>query len=245
LVDGRAEPGFAATRWTLIERLRCGSDADRREAAETLARMYQGAVYAYLRRKGHGGDAASELTQSFFTEVVLGRGLFERARQERGRMRTLMLTALDNYLIDLARSGERSRTTAAPNRLLERAEREERLLASSDGRPPDEVFERRWALAALEEAVRRCERHFVGGGRERHWRAFEARVIGPAVFGTAPPPLRDLAASLGAASPADVASMVQVVRKRLKALLQEVAAETVDDEAQRREEYARLISLLT
>jgi len=238
------EHSFAATRWTLVERLRDGDDAARREAAETLARIYSSAVYAWLRRQGYRRDAAADAAQAFFADVVLGRGLFERARPERGRLRNFMLTALDRYLVDLHRARSREQRCLGWRLPLENAEREERFLGMCNGEPPGAVFERRWALATVEEALRRCERHFVRAGRQAHWRAFEARILHPAVTGATPPPLRTLAESLNAATPAEVASMVQVVRKRLDALLREVVAETVTGEKDRGDEYRRLATVL-
>jgi len=46
---------------------------------------------------------AEELTQSFFAEVVLKRELFERAEAERGRLRSLILRSLSNFLADQIR----------------------------------------------------------------------------------------------------------------------------------------------
>lgn len=240
----QTEHGFAATRWTLVERLQGADEASRREAAESLARIYSGAVYAWVRRKGYGREEAADVAQAFFADVVLGRGLFERARPERGQLRNLVLTALDRYLVDLHRARGREQRGLGWSVPLEHAEREERFLNSCNGHAAGEVFERRWALATVEEALRRCERHFTRGGREAHWRAFEARVIVPAVFGAAPPPLRSLASSLNAPTAADVASMVQVVRKRFESVLREVVAETVTGEGDRGHEYRRLVQVL-
>ena len=60
-----------------------------------------------------------------------------------------------------------------------------------------------------------------------------------------PPPLSRLADELGFPSPTHVASAMKVVRKRMKLLLREVAAETAeDDPADQQAEYDRIIAML-
>ena len=73
-LDTRAP--FSETSWTLLDGLRDGDEKARRHAREKLITIYWPAVYAFLRRKGHGRDEAIELTQAFFTDKVLERELF-------------------------------------------------------------------------------------------------------------------------------------------------------------------------
>ncbi len=201
---------------------------------EALIRNYWPAVYAYLRRQAIRPEEAGETTQAFFVNVVLTRELFESAEQGRGRLRTLMCTALQRYLVDQRRR-ESVRQRGAGWALVESMtgdeegrRREEELLRGGAPGPAEAAFERRWALAQVEEALRRCREHFEGMGKERHWRAFEARVLRPVASMTAPPPLAELAGELRFGTAAEVAAAVQVVKKRLLMLLHGVVAETVE-----------------
>ena len=228
---------FRTTRWTEIRALGQADEVSRQKALDALVTRYWPAVYAHLRAQGESRNAAAELTQAFFAEVVLERGLFDRASQERGRLRTLLLTALRRFRIDQhrRRTARGTNVTIPLERLLdEDAKLGLREPASPEGRgraaDPDS-FERRWALGLLEEALRRCEAHFRTGGRERHWQLFEARVLRPAATENEPEPLATLAGSLGFDSAALAAAAVQVVKRRTAALLREVVAETLDDEA--------------
>lgn len=217
---------FHTTPWTLIEQL-SASAAERDGALDGLVRIYWGAVYSYLRRQGHSVDVAAELAEGFFVHVVLSRELFKRADRAKGRLRALMLASLRNYLADVRRS--ESRQSKASLRALN-LEAEERLAAQAAGSDPAQAFDRRWALAAVEEAARRCENHFMSAGRAGHWRVFEARVMAPAVRATNPPPLDALANQHGFATSANAAAAVQTVKKRFEAILREVVAETVHGE---------------
>ena len=50
-------------------------------------------------RTGASTDDAKDLTQAFFTRV-LEKGYFKEARQERGRFRAFLLTAVKRFLIN-------------------------------------------------------------------------------------------------------------------------------------------------
>ncbi|MGD9688323.1 MAG: hypothetical protein AB7Q91_10685 [Phycisphaerales bacterium] len=193
-------------------------------------------MYSALRRMGRDRNTAAELTQGFFVDVVLQRRLFERANVNRGKLRTLLLTALGNYVVDTHR-----RRAIDPSRnpiSLSAMEAEEsRIAAEGYGREPaSEHFDRRWALGILEEAMTRCERRFHARGKERHWRAFEAWILLPAVGQSAPSDLRQVARLTGFSGSAQVAAAIQTVRVRLAAHLAEVVSETVESAADVAEE---------
>jgi hypothetical protein len=66
-------------------------------------------VYAFIRRRGHGRQDAQDLTQDFFVHL-LEKGTLDRADSQRGRFRSFLLGALDNFLAhaaERARAGKR------------------------------------------------------------------------------------------------------------------------------------------
>ncbi|MFN0012663.1 MAG: hypothetical protein ACKVS8_13580 [Phycisphaerales bacterium] len=231
---------FRTTPWTLIDQL-AGDKAQRDGALDSLLRIYWGAVYSYLRRQGHGPDDAAELAEGFFVHVVVSRELFDRADRAKGRLRSLMLTALRNYLADVRRhEAPHTRRRALGVDL----HAEERLVAEAGSTDPADAFDRRWALAALEEAARRCEEHFLATDKAGHWAVFQARVMGPAVRAATAPPLGPLCEAHGFASAAHGAAAVQTVKKRFEAILQEVVAQTVRDEREAAAEFDDLLRVL-
>lgn len=216
---------FETTRWSLIDDARCDDQSRRAAALDALIRRYWPPVYAYIRRKGLGPDAAEETTEAFFVHVVLSRALFNHADPERGRLRSLILAAAERFSIDLSRS-DRARQRLSHR--LASLEHEERLLREDHG-DPETTFHRRWALAVLEEATARCEAHFRSAGKTGHWELFEARVLNPSIRAANAPALADLHAQFGFRTPSDAAAAVQVVKKRLSAMIDEVVAQTVTD----------------
>jgi hypothetical protein len=198
-------------------------------------------VYACARKLVRTRDEAADLTQGFFVEVVLGRQLFERAEVGQGRLRGLLRASLKRYATDQwRRAAARGRGRTVP---LGELDREDSLGIEGDS---ERVFDRRWALAMFEEALRRCEGHFVGGARAKpgHWRLFEARVLRPALHGGAMRPLAEDAAPLGFASSAEAAAAVQTVKRRFDAVFREVVGETVASETDLEDEYRLIRSLI-
>ena len=234
---------FPTTQWTLIEALRAKNHPQHEEAVGVLVSRYWPPVYSYLRRAGHAREQASETTQAFFVNVVLKRRLFDRAQPQRGRLRALLLASLKHYLQDCRRrkTAQRSDVTIS----LDQVGREEDILADESTGTVDQTFDRRWAMAVLEAALRRCEQHYRGTGREKHWTAFELHVLRPSITMNHPRPLAQIAEEVGFETPDEVAGALRTVRKRTRTLLREVTAETVADRADQEAEYLFVVSMLS
>lgn len=226
---------FVTTCWTLIDRVRSEDEETRRAAAEECARLYWPPVYACARRLTRTRDEALDLTQAFFADVVLARGLFERADQTAGSARSLVRAALKRFATDQWRRGQaRGKGLQVSGEAIER---EESLARDED---PGTAFDRRWALSMFEEAMRRCETHFENAGRAQHWRLFEARVVRES-----PVPLSEAASTFGFESAALAAAAVQTVKRRLDAILRDVVAETARDQREATSEFEQVVSMLS
>jgi len=98
-------PIFKTTRWSLI--LSCGegveSTASAQKALTELCRTYWRPVFAFICRRGYAVPDAQDLTQDFFVMLLNG-NLLCLADPKRGRFRSLLCTALKNFL---AESGNR------------------------------------------------------------------------------------------------------------------------------------------
>jgi len=239
---GPTQHEYETTSWSLIGALHEQDGPARGRALSLLVRRYWPPVYASFRRMGKDGEEAAELTQAFFADVILDRRLFDRADRHRGRMRALLLTAIKRYSVDQHR-----RRSSRPDQLNFSAAAltgEERFLATTLAGSVEEVFEKRWAVALLDEAVARCEEYFNTTGQQRHWSAFEAVVMRPAAGTVARPSLQEVADGLGFASAMHVASALRLVRKRMRIVLREVVAETALDPEDQQAEYSRVVELL-
>jgi RNA polymerase sigma-70 factor (ECF subfamily) len=160
------QPGraFDTTSWTVV--LRAGSDDGiGREALAHLCQAYWLPLYVYVRRRGYSAHDAEDLTQGFFADL-LGRQAIKRADPVRGRFRTFLLTALTNFLHNAHDHAHTARRGGAVERLsIDSTEAAEALAhIEANGLSPDLAFDRCWALAILDRALRRlhAEQERVG-----------------------------------------------------------------------------------
>jgi RNA polymerase sigma-70 factor (ECF subfamily) len=236
----RTNAEFTRTDWSLIGALAADDAAARARVEEELFEIYWPPVYACARRLTQTRDEAAELTQAFFAEVVLERGLFRAASPERGSLRALIKAALKRYAIDRWRreaARGKGRTIS-----LEALGHEDQMLGGGDA---DTEFDRRWALALLERALDLCERHYVGCGLGSHWALFECRIVHPASRGHAAPPVAVLADRFGFASVPQASAALQTVKRRMSMLIRQVVCETAAAGADADAEHALVLQLLS
>lgn len=153
---------FASTRWSVV--LFC--DADQQEALqgqgalEEFCQIYWAPVYAFLLRRGHAPADAQDLTQGFFTHL-LHRPSFAGVDPAKGKFRTFLLTALQNFLADhhdrqrtVKRGGE-FRLLALNGALLQTET--DAFTDLSAGTPAadslDRIFDQQWAVALAKRAL--------------------------------------------------------------------------------------------
>ncbi|MHC4775884.1 MAG: RNA polymerase sigma factor [Planctomycetota bacterium] len=238
-MDTHAAKGrFPTTSWTRIRR----SIASQEELG-TLLSAYWGPVYAYIRRRGHRREAAADLTQGFLTQVLLERDLLASADQELGSFRSYLLTALGHYVIDEyrrehGRTGQRpSVTVPGEQEILESAEPDQ----SDD---PVQAFDRQWATTTLDLASQRVETDCRRRGLDAHWAIYEARILRPACSGCRPLAVDELARTHGVRE-ADVYSMLNTVKRKIRNALDSIIIETLEDPEDLGAELAELSRVLS
>lgn len=211
-MDERANH-FLTTPWTLILAAQNFGDTKAAESFEAVCSVYWPMVHKYLRTIGLDRAEAEEATQSFFCDVVLGRGLFQRADRGRGRLRDLIRTALKNHRID------RHRSVGPPHLPLDPETQPDLRLSPSD-------WERDWATSLLSEALARTREYVMETAPEK-WAVFEHQVLTPTQSGSQPTSQADAAEHLGLSSAAAVANTLFAVRQRLRfEILELIAAST-------------------
>jgi RNA polymerase sigma-70 factor (ECF subfamily) len=227
---------FATTRWTLV----CAAgkeDSAAKKALATLCESYWYPLYAFLRRRGCSREEAEDVTQAFFANL-LERGWVRTADRDRGRFRTFLLTALNRFL-----SKERDKAAAAKRgggrtRLsLDFEAGESRYRREpTDEQTPDSLFERRWAMTVLDQALVRLEaEHATDPGKAAKFAALKPLLT--AAEGASPYAL--VAGQLDMTEAA-VKVAVHRLRKRYKEVLREEVAQTVCDPAAVEQELSDL-----
>lgn len=231
---------FKTTHWTLLDALRQGTDSERTAAADLIYRTYLPSIRFYLRSHGLPVEEADELAQDFYVTKIVQGGLLNYARKERGRLRSLMLSALRNYRVDKYRQAK-GRTEGPMDG---------RAVGIDEGAdsPPDAKleaeFQANWACGAVSEALARCERHYRSGGMTKHWLAYYRRVVLPAMRPMVKPTRSQLAKELGFRTSGQVSAAVQTVTKMVRTILREVIAETVTDPEELEDEVEKIMSYI-
>jgi RNA polymerase sigma factor (sigma-70 family) len=205
-----------------------GGDEPARKALGELCKTYWRPTFAFICRRGYSVPDAQDLTQDFFLMVLEG-DLLKRADPNRGRFRSLLLKALQNFLVDnTIRKRARKRggdmkfvswdewMAEAPSHLSVSAQEAEKW-------PAEKIYDVRWAATAVEHALRHLGEECEARGRRRvfdvlsDYLAAERRDVS----------YQKLSKSLGVPEAA-VKRLVHQLRQRFRTLLRDEVAQTVE-----------------
>jgi len=230
---GSQHADFPTTRWTLIDRAGDGSLSVSGEALNELLRLYWPALKTHLvccRRVPP--DQAEDLVQGFVVSKVLERALIACADRERGRFRSLLVTALDRYVISQKRaSSAKRRSSGRPM-----SDAEEMNNQPAPNGEASTAFDVAWARQLLHQTIAAMETECRSSGRADIWGVFEARILGPILEGRPPAGYEELIRRFALQSPTQAANTLvtakRMFRRRLRAAVEAYAGTqaAVDEE---------------
>jgi RNA polymerase sigma-70 factor (ECF subfamily) len=237
---GGAAEVFLTTHWSLIEDIKSKDDKDR-ALMDLLLNRYWKPVYCYLRGKGYDNEQAKDLTQGFFHEVVLNRNLVRRADQCKGRFRSFLLHALNQYLINV-QTAELTRKRIPADKLipLDMIDPAEVPQAISN-LSPDDAYNYAWLSALLDEILSEVETKCCQDGMEIHWNIFHDRVVQSSLENVDPPPLVDICEKYGIEDEKKASNMNITVKRRFQAALKQYVRNTVTSETEVTEELEEIM----
>lgn len=222
--NGQGAGEFPTTQWSVVLNAGTGSEAAVRAALETLCRQYWYPLYVFVRRRGRSHHDAEDATQEFLARLLVSEGV-GRARQERGRFRTFLLSALRNFLInEWQRASATKRGGGASSLPLGFVNAEERFAreATDSGLTPDQAFDRDWVNGLIDSVVAELRIEYTQAGRGA---LFE--ILGPRVWGDGQPaPADQIAARIGMSAETFGVALHRL-RRRLGERLRVRVAETV------------------
>ncbi len=221
---------FQPTLWTTILQARdAGGDAAR-SAMGRLIERYWKPLYFFVRRRGCDIERAKDTTQAFF-ERVMEKDFLQGVAPEKGRFRNWLLAAMSHFMSD-ERERERALKRGGGNVLALDVDAAERQLeAATDA--PERLFDRAWATEVLDRSL----------GRLRgEWPAREFDPLVRHLSGGAPS-YTETATTLGLAEH-DIKNRLTRMRQRLREILRDEIAPSVEDAGQIDEEMAALFSAL-
>jgi RNA polymerase sigma-70 factor (ECF subfamily) len=213
---------FATTHWSLVLAARDRAEPGAADALASLCALYWYPLYAYVRRSGRGADDAHDLTQEFFARL-LEKDFLAAVDRGKGKFRSFLLAACKHFLAnqrDRDRAGKRGR--GRPILSLDAADAEGRYRAEpADGLTAEKLFERRWALALLQQVMARLRGDFEAKDKGQVFDRLRGFLVGEKESGGH----RQAAAELGLSEGA-VKVLVHRLRQRYRELLHEEIGRT-------------------
>jgi DNA-directed RNA polymerase specialized sigma24 family protein len=228
---------FATTHWSVVLAAGERDSPPAVDALEKLCRAYWYPLYACIRRRGCSAQDAEDLTQGFFAVLLAGNYL-ARADRERGRFRTFLLTAFNNFLHNehdrstaLKRGGGREIVSWDEHTAEGRYARE-----PVGGLSPEQIYEKRWVATLLERVLGRLRGEFDTTECRELFDQLKAHLWGEdeAI------PYAQLSGQF-AMTVSALKVTVHRLRRRYRDLLREEIAQTVADPAEIDDEIQYLI----
>lgn len=229
---------FRTTHWSVVLAAGVGSSPQADAALEWLCRAYWYPLYAFIRRRGHDAHESQDLTQAFFADL-LARGSLAAAQPQKGRFRSFLLGAAQNFL---AKQNERALTLKRGGHCTflsldeEDAEGRYRHEPAHDS-TPEKLFERRWALTLLDNALASLRDEYRRAGKLPQFDALQTFLSAEAT------PYAEATAALRLSEGA-VRVAVHRLRRRYGELLRAGIAQTVADPSEVEAEVAHLFEVL-
>lgn len=221
--DEPSDARFDTTHWSVVLAAGHRSSPDADEALQTLAQTYWFPLYAYLRRRGFHSHDASDLTQEFFARLI-EKNYVADATRDRGRFRSFLLTALKHFLANerRKRTAQKRGRRQMPLRLDLTKGESRYSVETAHSDPPDQLFERQWAITVMEQVLTRLREEYSQRGQQEYFDRLKPLLAKKHETGAS----AEAAAALGM-----TANSVQVavhrLRRRYQELLRLVVAQTV------------------
>jgi RNA polymerase sigma factor (sigma-70 family) len=234
---GMVGGGFQPTQWSLVHQAGGGQSL---AALEKLCRAYLPPVFAFIRREGHHGAEAEDLTQEFFHRL-LAAGSFADATPLKGRFRSWLIGALKHFLHSEWRRGMRQKRGSgiAPLSLegMEPSLRE--ACEPRDEETPETAYDRRWAETLIARVSARMRQEYELAGQLPRYEALRPYLP----RGGSAPGYAETAALL-CMNEAAVKSAIFKIRRRFGLLLRHEVAQTVTDPSEVEDEMRGLLAAL-
>lgn len=160
---------FPSTRWTLLHRVRAGTEAEARAALEILCCAYWPPLYFVARQKQLSQHDAQDTVQGFF-ESLLRRESFTTADKTMGKLRTFLLRAFDNYCTQQWTKANRQKRGSSAEHVelgghIDSDKAEQRFLkTSADCLSIEALYNREWAQSVLERSLEALRADYASRG---------------------------------------------------------------------------------
>jgi len=220
---------FQTTRWSVVLVSAHSQASGSKQAFAALCKLYWYPLYGFIRHRGHSPEDAEDLVQGFFLHLVEHKTL-SRVDRSKGKFRSFLLASLQKFLSDEAdRARCLKRGGKAEFVYLDLEGAEDRYqLESADTQSPEKIFDARWAMGLIGEAMNRLSHEYVTQGKAATFQALRA-FLDP--INTKSLPSYEEAAAQLEVSVGALKTLIHRLRKQYTAFVREEISRTVSDTA--------------
>jgi RNA polymerase sigma factor (sigma-70 family) len=240
-VDDRANRIFATTRWTVVLMAGGSTSVGSAAALEQLCRTYWYPLYSFVRGRGLSPHDAEDLIQSFFA-FLLEKDVIARADRERGRFRTFLLAALQNFQAN-ERARAESLKRGGGNVIVSFDELQAEARYQNEpatNLSPERIFDQKWAASLLDQVLQILRREYTAAGKALLFEELRQLLWG----GRGEVSYETLARQLGTTEGA-IKVAVHRLRLRFKECLRDEVMHTVAAPGEVEDELRHLLTSLT
>ena len=232
--------GFQTTHWSLVMKARADESSDARVALETLCRAYWRPIFHFIRARGHQTDEAQDLTQEFF-RVVIEKGYFDQADQDRGRFRAFLKTAIKNFLANEWKKSKRQKRGGEIDFCSFDEFEEDRFQAcASTNASPDSAYDQQWARTTFEATLEHVRQEMAERGHLDRFELYKPHLM-PRATETS---YAEAAASANITEQA-FKSGIRRFRERVRSFFLQAVSDTVSDPSDVESEARELMKAMT
>jgi RNA polymerase sigma factor (sigma-70 family) len=238
--ESASQAAFNTTQWSLVLAAGESNSPESQEALDKLCRVYWFPLYAFLRRRGHASHDAQDLVQDCLLHLIERRA-FRDVSPAKGKFRSFLIACLNHRTSDgRDRAAAQKRGGSATLFALDAAQADQLYeLETRKDLGPDQLFDRRWAMAVLEQALERLSTEQTAAGKAPMFALLRPFLTDTAAAGDYEP----VAAQLGL-SPNGVAATVARLRQRYRELVRLEVAATVSQPSEVEAEMQHLLAAI-
>ena len=218
-----SEEVFPATRWSLISSLKDGGEDSEKEFWDWFSSHYWQPIYCFLCATGKSKAEAEDLTQEFFNRAFT-QNILKDAREDRGKLRTYVLSILKRMLSKIERDQNAQKRGGGCEIVSLDSSQFEWLETweNSQEKTPEQIYEHCWAHHVVQSAQKKLKSEFEDEERLEIYERLESYILNE----ESRPSYEDLAQQMKA-SPGAMRLLVFRLRRRFRDLVDEEIVQTV------------------
>ena len=239
--DKPANHEFATTHWSMIVSSREKDSHVRRDSLGELCTLYWYPLFAFLRRKGHGPDESADYVQGFFAELI-DKDFLKAVSPEKGRFRWFLMSAVKRHVADEVEkqnAQKRGGDRAFLSLNVEDAEQRYQM-EPVDGWSAEKLFDRRWALTVLQQALDRLREQHEKKGKLELYLDLQPTLSGVPMTGDQ---YAEIAEKFRMSESAVKVSALRM-REKYREMIRQIVAQTVVETDRVSDELDELLSAL-